>query len=439
MTGKLTPRKTLAVALLAAGIVSGIGFLALASDSAENSGGLTAWGANNFGQTGRGNAEYQAIDPVRTEVRMGSAAEIASGLNHSLALNQDGKVWGWGSNRFGQIGRPLSDKFKSTPAEITGLPKIRAIAAGQDHSMALDETGQVWTWGLNMSGQLGDGTNTDRHTPERVSGLENVRSIAAGYRMGLAIKSDGSLWAWGADCDPDGTRGEAFRAMVEKLAEDGEYATPSTANAKTGRYIALSPEEDCINEEVVGIRSVRPIRIEGVPALESISAGFGHMLAIDTAGGVWAWGCNTYGQVGNGTVGRGSGANLRPARVRGMEDAREVSAGFRHSMVLKRDGSLWAWGHDYTGALGLGSTADQRPKPSRVSSLPKLKTISAGHDYSLAIDTSGKVWGWGDGGAWQLSDTPESVSAPRPIWKLAGISRVDAGGGHVLAIRSGGL
>lgn len=434
MRGKLNRRTVTVLAIVAlAAVALNAGPMLSRRQPDGDKAAVLGWGANNFGQAGNGRTGFEAIDPQTSKVDLPEIRQLALGLNHSLALTADGKVYAWGANQYGQIGQSTTLAQRPVPDVVKGLPETRQVAANQDHSLALAKDGSVWSWGLNMSGQLGDGSGADRAVPKPVEGLSDVRQVAAGYRMSLALREDGGVWAWGADCQA-AARGEGFLGTVELMAAGGAYAELGTAGTTKGTYTSISPEEDCINEEVVNIKSRRPKPIGGLPKVESISAGFGHMMAVDRTGQLWTWGCNTYGQVGNGVVGRGDGSNLRPAKVAGMTDVAAVSAGYRHSLVLKRDGTVWAWGHNYMGELGNGREEDENPVAAKVAGLPRIASISAGHDFSVAVTPDGALWGWGNGEVWQFGKDKQVYRTPHRIWEMVRADKVVAGGGHVAAL-----
>lgn len=127
---------------------------------------------------------------------------IAGGGWHTIALKNDGSVWSWGYNRFGQLGRAASESCSNytcgtTPAQVTSLSGVIAIAGGGFHTTILKDDGTVWAWGYNRYGQLGDGTTTDSSTPMQVTGLSGVNDISSGYVHSVALKNDGTIWAWG--------------------------------------------------------------------------------------------------------------------------------------------------------------------------------------------------------------------------------------------------
>ncbi|KPA10367.1 BNR repeat domain protein, partial [Candidatus Magnetomorum sp. HK-1] len=170
----------------------------------KSDGTVWTWGSNEYGQIGDG--ESGAINDRHEPVQVESLSGIISidaGNTHSIALDQDGDLWVWGQNISGQLG--TSDNTNQyTPVMLSGLPKFQAIAAGKEHTLALSVDGYVWAWGYNMEGQLGLDDTSNRNYPEQVlspSGadyLSNVVAIAAGTRHSLALKNDGSVWAWGS-------------------------------------------------------------------------------------------------------------------------------------------------------------------------------------------------------------------------------------------------
>ncbi|HEX5752852.1 MAG TPA: RCC1 repeat-containing protein [Archangium sp.] len=164
--------------------------LAMSSD-----GTVWAWGHNTSGQVGDGTLTHRTT-PSKVSGLSGVVA-VSAGGQHSLALRGDGTVWAWGYNESGALGDG-STLQRSTPVQVSGLSGVVAISAGYLHSLALRHDGTVWAWGSNTLNQLGDGTaEPQRSTPVRVSGLSDVVAISAGRNHSLAMHADGTLWAWG--------------------------------------------------------------------------------------------------------------------------------------------------------------------------------------------------------------------------------------------------
>ncbi|WP_438011640.1 hypothetical protein WME89_25195 [Sorangium sp. So ce321] len=171
--------------------------LALVSD-----GTVRAWGRNTWGNLGDGTTT-DSNRPVQVAGLAGVKA-IAAGSVHSLALREDGTLWAWGLNNLGQLGDGTLTQ-RERPVKVSGLGTVKAIAAGRNYegaghySLALLEDGTVWAWGANNWGQLGDGTNVYKLAPVKVPDLGRVKAIAAGGWHNLALLEDGTVWSWGAN------------------------------------------------------------------------------------------------------------------------------------------------------------------------------------------------------------------------------------------------
>jgi alpha-tubulin suppressor-like RCC1 family protein len=319
---------------------------------------------------------------------------VAAGAYHSLMLRKTGTVWAWGQNQYGQLGTSGVPTVVTTPTPVASLPAVKAIATGIGHSLALDLDGQVWAWGQNASGQVGLGSAVGTvPMPTKVPGLTGIQRIAASGNYSLALDSDGQVWAWGQN-----TSGQVGTG------------TPSIA-------VPL------------------PVRVTGLPAIRAIAAGLNHVLALDTAGGVWAWGQNTSGQVGTGAT---STTVLTPTRMASLPRARAIAAGAGHSLVLEEpSGNVWAWGQNNFGQVGGLGTASILV-PALVSGMSGATSIVAGHYFSMAILGNGSVKTWGQNTSGQLGNgttetSPESVE----VTDLGDAKAIAAGAQHALTLRPG--
>ena len=301
---------------------------------------------------------------------------ISAGDAHTVALKTDGSVWAWGDNGDGQLGDG-SIIAKLTPVPVSGLSSgVTAIAAGGLHTLALKSDGSVWAWGYNNYGQLGDGSTLDKHTPVQVKGvsgngwLSDVTAVTGGVRYAVALKSDGSVWAWGYNYS-------------------GQLGDGTTTHSTT------------------------PVQVKGADGIgwlsdiTAIAAGEGYTVALKTDGSVWAWGYNYYGQLGDGTTDNKN----TPVPVSGLSSGvTAIAAGGRHTIALKSDGSVWAWGYNSFGELGDGSTIEKHT-PVPVSNLSSgVAAIAAGQWHTVALKSNNSVWGWGANGSGQLGDGTRTSS-----------------------------
>ncbi|MCL2049378.1 MAG: hypothetical protein FWG87_11710 [Defluviitaleaceae bacterium] len=311
-----------------------------------------AWGGNGLAGDGTIGTRYTPVQVYG----LSNVTAISAGYDHTVALKNDGTVWAWGRDYYGQLGVGGGTYQRYTPAQVTDLNGVTAIAAGINHTVALKDDGTVWAWGYNTWGQLGDGTTALRLTPVQVTDLSNVKAISAGEWHTVALKDDGTVWAWGSN-----TRG---------LLGIGEAITTE---------------------------SLTPIQVTDLSNVTAISASSYHTVALKSDGTVWSWGYNTYGQLGIGLYYGSTAPRYTPVQVTGLSDVTSISTGwYQYTVALKNDGTAWTWGNNECGQLGDGTTTD-RHTPVRVTDLSNVTTISAGLFRTVALKNDGTVWAWGEG------------------------------------------
>jgi alpha-tubulin suppressor-like RCC1 family protein len=347
-----------------------------------------AWGQNLLRQLGNGSANSLSSVPVPVSGLSFVTATAAGGV-HSLGLLANGTVVAWGGNSFGQVGDGTT-VVKEVPVAVGGLTGVKAIAAGGNHSLALLQNGTVVAWGDNESGQLGTGNTTDSEVPVPVKGLAGVRAVAAGANHSLALLSSGTVVAWGEN-------------------ESGQLGTGSTKS------------------------STVPVAVKGLTGVTEVSAGGEFSLALLNNGTVDAWGSNQFGQLGNTAV--EEPASTLPVRVGTLTGVSEIAAGATHGLALLSNTTVMAWGQDSFGEIGNGTIQTRQETPVEVSALSGVTAISAGRQDSVALLSSGTAMTWGinqwgtlgDGATGSPSSVPVTVSGVRKV------ASVSAGGSHMLA------
>lgn len=214
--------------------------------------------------------------------------------------------------------------MNQSPAKIEALPTIASLATGKNHTLALTSKGEVWAWGANTAGQLGQGNLSTLTRPARVQINTPIKVIAAGDTHSLAIDFNGRLYAWGSN-----NLGQLGPVMSSKLA---------------------------------GF-SARPVRVRLSFKLQSIDAGMHYTIALSEQGEVYAWGWNGMGQLGDSAVQSSS----VPIKILGLNRVREISAGAFHVLALG-DKGLFAWGDNRNSACGISSNqAEIVKKPHSIT------------------------------------------------------------------------
>lgn len=314
--------------------------------------------------------------------------KISAGIEHTIAIKSDGTLWAWGFNGSGQLGDGTLTERK-TPTQIGTASDWKEISAGGNHSLAIKTDGSLWSWGDNFWGQVGDGTyGNQRKAPVKIGTANNWKSISSGRTFSLATRSDGTLWSWG-----DNFNGQLGIASSVAFA---------------------------------------PVQVDASTDWEVIAAGGYHSVAIKTDHSLWSWGDNSEGQLGDGTTTK----RTAPIRIGTANDWQLVASVYQHTMAIKNDGSLWAWGDNYFGELGDGSYIDKLV-PTRIGT-SVWKSVATGISSTVGTKSDGTLWSWGwiIGGIGQINENTHQV--PTVLSSGTDWSSVSSGDYHAFAFTLNG-
>jgi alpha-tubulin suppressor-like RCC1 family protein len=339
-----------------------------------------------------GNATYDAA-PARYVTFIveagGGFIKVAAGEAHVVAIRSDGSLWSWGKNSSGQLGDgSTTDRFTPTQISAAGTTWTD-VACGSAHSVARKSDGTVWTWGDNSQTQLGIGPSSDRLFPIQVGSVNTWTGVACGSFHTLARRSNGSLWTWG-----DNAQGQ-------------------------------------LGDNSLSDRS-GPVQVGTALDWTEISGGSQHSIGRRAGGSIWTWGANAFGQIGDGTsVTR----RLIPTRVGLASDWANVSAGFLFNLARKTNGTLYAWGNNDSGQLG-NDTRTGSNVPVQVGTDTDWISLRCGAAFATAVKSNDMMWAWGDNSAGQLGDG-STADRLTPVSILAGPwSSIAAGSACVLAVQN---
>jgi alpha-tubulin suppressor-like RCC1 family protein len=319
--------------------------------------------------------------------------------------------------------------YIANPRQIFATKAWKDIETGSDYVLVTKNDGSIWGWGANGSGQLGIGNTIDQNNMVQVATPGEWKIIKCGYSTSLALKMDGSLWIWGT---VGGTTGHTSKAIQKGNSNDW-------AGISAGSFHAMFLKNDGtlwtygINSNYYGELGIGGLigaasnyaegELVQVGAEDQwIKTFCGHSCSfgIKKDGSLWAWGENTDGQLGVGSF-----ENINsPALIGTVNDNwLNVSAEGEHTLALKKDGTLWAWGKNNNGQLGIGNT-DRQNLPVQVGTENNWLQVSAGDKCTFAIKKDGTLWAWGtndDGefrdGNFIQQNTPVQVGNEKE-WKL---------------------
>jgi len=330
---------------------------------------LYTWGLNSSGQLGQG-----TVANASSPVQVGSLTiwqELVAGNGFAAAITTGGALWAWGVNSSGMLGDGTVVS-KSSPVQVGALTNWYQGSGGSAHFLSVKTDGTLWAWGSNANGQLGDGTAVNSSSPVQIGALSTWSSVSASSQSSFAIKADGTLWAWGQN--NSGTLG-------------------------TGNTIYRSS----------------PVQIGALTNWYQVDGGGSQVSAIKTDGTLWTWGENNYGELGQNN---GSGFNKSsPVQVGALTNWDKTSAAAFNTSAIKTDGSLWAFGRNSFGQLGINATFPvAASSPVQVGALLNWLKISLGVQAAFAVKTDGTLWSWGNGASGQMGDsTVVSKSSPVQI------------------------
>lgn len=304
--------------------------------------------------------------------------DIVSGDYHALALQEDGTLWSWGSNRNGQLGNS-SILNENAPIKVNHDTDWAKIFVGNETSFAIKKNGTLWAWGDNSRGQLGIGSNNNYKThPLQVRTDSDWMQISSGLNSTYGIKQNGTLWSWG------NVPGGPFDIPIQ-------FGTES--NWKT------------------------------------ISVGEKHVLAIKTDGTLWAWGGNDYGQIGNGKY----DYVHDPIQISTANNWTYVNAGITSSIALDKNKTLWVWGK-----INFDQNASGLFPKSNYPNFAWNNVVSNGYHF-LGINPKTSLFTWGNNESGQLgSDTKKVEIDPVQLTRSTKFKKVALGKNHSYVLKDDG-
>ncbi|CAN5464441.1 hypothetical protein BH10BDE1_BH10BDE1_08430 [soil metagenome] len=343
---------------------------------------------------------------------------LASGPNYTCATasNGEAKCWGHGVNS-GNLGDgTYSDRL--APSRVAGGLKLMGISTGANHACAIEKgTGKLYCWGDNAYGQLGIGSMTPQLLPTLVDAGIAYQSVSAGNNSTCAVTTVGSMKCWGLGLNGQLGNGANTNSMVPVLISGMSTAASISVGDRHACSVTFSGTLHCWGLNSYGQLGDGTTTSRNVPTLISVSgyksasAGYGFSCGVMTSGVLKCWGVNSTGQLGDGTtITRNS-----PAPVNGAITFDKVTAGNSHVCGISTDSKLRCWGFNGYGQLGDG-TSTNRLEPVQSDIGTSYNVAAPGTSHTCGITTAGLIKCWGSNSIGELGD---GSFAPRPTAGLA--------------------
>ena len=481
------------------------------SCSLNLAGGVRCWGYGGEGQLGQGANQSSKAPLLVTNLAGDSSltniSQISAGANHTCVLNNNGKVFCWGNGISGQLGngsnenhsRPQRVKDEDGESYLSGIVQV---ASGSEHTCALESGGDVFCWGLQSYGRLGNEQSTNlSNTPVKASNLSLITKISVGGQHSCALKENSQVVCWGMGANGrlgnnDINEGDSSVPVVVMFAESAPNTGGTVSLSATPSMVALDRVEQisagkahtcalrgggevfCWGRGVDGqlgnnnesnsdsLFATRVVGLSGSGSLSEvlqINVGISHTCALKESDGVFCWGNGSNGRLGYGdnTYSKVPRVVLPESPLRRVIDSAtlmsQISAGGNHSCAVSFQGKAFCWGRGDNGRLGHNATSSSSV-PIRVAginnasgSLSNISQISAGGTHSCALTRGGAALCWGQGDQGQLGQSPDNSEDSRfpvevasttvesePNAKLTDVMQISTGDEHNCAVKNNG-
>ena len=343
------------------------------------------------------NSTSQTVQ-IKGEVKFKDISASTSSM-HILAIDTDGNLWSWGYNDRGQLGNKNATAVSAShsPIQIMKGTIVQSISTGYAHSGAIDTSGNLWMWGYNNNYQLGNGTTKNTSVPQKIDLGVDVTILELGNSFTTVVDSSGNRWFWG---DTGHYQSGDGTISIVKTPTIKNFNFP-ISNITCGRSSCVALSDNNLygwgsNSYGAGGSSgsytTTPQQIAG--SYVAIASGTYHNMAIDTAGNIWTIGDNSYGQLGN----KSTTSSKKPVKVimpTGVTFA-NIAAGNYTSVAIDSEGNLWTWGRNNYGQLGNGTSGDTNVLvPTKITSGIKFIKVQLNDSTGVALTEDGYLYTWG--------------------------------------------
>jgi alpha-tubulin suppressor-like RCC1 family protein len=440
---------------------------------------LWVWGDNAYGQIGD-NTKILKSSPVQVVTKTKDWSYVSIGYLFSAAIKNNGTLWSWGRNSYGQLGNNTIS-HRSSPVQIGSSNTWTNLSAGKDSLIAKKSDGTIWNMGLNNFGQLGDGTNILRSSPVQVGSFNSAwLNVFSGWSTGAAVSKvtpyptaspsptpsstptptltpgptptpsptpdNLKLFTWGWNIYGSIGNGLTQNFVYKSPIQIGADSTWNNIGASQDSFIASKSDGSLWSwgrnhMGQLGINTIvdvnAPVRVgsDNTWLKAQLFGGNTAVIALKTNGTIWTWGYNWYGQLGNNsTIWTSS-----PVQVGALNSWTHVSGGQDFAAAIRNDQTLWVWGWNQYGQLGDGTTISKSSPVQTLASNIRWKYISTGSTFSGAIDNTNRLWTWGENYYGNLGINNRVITfSPVLVGSETTWATVSAGTDHMVGIKTDG-
>ncbi len=349
---------------------------------------ITCWGTGSGGQMGNGQGVSSLPSQAFMPDGVTSFSQVSTGTTLSCGIANTGKIYCWGTGSSGQIGNGVNDNV-NIPTSVTkpsGVDSFNAVSTNNNFSCALANTGQVYCWGVGISGQIGNSANSNVNVPTAVtmpSGVDSFNAVSTNTNFSCAIANTGKIYCWGT-------------------GSIGRIGNGANSNVNIPTSVTMP---------------------SGVESFSAVSTNSNFSCAIANNGNIYCWGTGSSGRIGNGA---NSNVNVPTAVTMpsGVESFTLVSTNTNFSCAIANTGKIYCWGTGTNGQIGNGANSNVNVPTSVTmpSGVDSFNAVSTNANFSCAIANTGKIYCWGTGSSGRIGNgANSSVNVPTAVTMPVGV------------------
>lgn len=357
----------------------------------------------------------------KRDISVWNLVQVDVAYYNVIALDSRGRPWSWGANGHGE-NHGVDDGFQLVPTPIVNLPSGKraiSVEASNEASFVVMDDGSVYSFGADTFGQLGNGSSGDNATPTRINfpGNPSIIDVEAFEYSIAALASDGSVYTWGNGAYAALGLGNATsQQSPQKINVSGALEISmglygGIASISGGRAVVWGSNwygqngDGTINTSN-GTHTL-PTVVPGLSGVTKVAAGYDFMLAATSDGSVFGWGLNTNYR-SNPNTGATNNPVPMPYKIRNLPQGkvvRQLNAGFDYGQVVYDDGKLWSWGHNSYDSLFLGDARLSQSTPIQSPIASNVAMVAGEYNLTLYLNESGTmIYGRGYGRTWSFGN-----------------------------------